>query len=144
MLPPKFKGREIMLMERILNSLNQEFAQQGRCVEVFEYFRSLKVLVWMSSRIFMSLYIACVDPPVFLNGKEMNMYVLRSLFDTYGWLATTFVEVLVQCWDTMMRSLEVMKSGFAFEMMSQYAFMQWDPGVTNILMLMLINAHEGC
>jgi hypothetical protein len=81
---------------------------------------------------------------VFLNGKEMNRYVLRFLFDTYGWLATTFVEVLVQCWDTMMRSLEVMKSGFAFEMMSQYAFMQWDPGVTNILMLTLINAHEGC
>ncbi|MCI17367.1 pentatricopeptide repeat-containing protein, partial [Trifolium medium] len=142
MLPPKFKGGEVLLVERIWNSLNQEFAQQGRCVEVFEYFRSLRGLVWMCSRIFMSLYIACVDPPVFSNGKEMNRYVMRSLFDTYNWLATTFVEVLVQCWDTMMRSLEIMKSGFAFETMSQYAFMQWDPGVTNILKLMLINAHE--
>ncbi|MCH91376.1 hypothetical protein A2U01_0012303, partial [Trifolium medium] len=29
MLPPKFKEREVLLVERIWNSLNQEFAQQG-------------------------------------------------------------------------------------------------------------------
>ncbi|GAU24465.1 hypothetical protein TSUD_319420 [Trifolium subterraneum] len=71
MLAPKFKGIEVLLVERIWNSLNQEFAQQGG-VEVVKYFRSLKVLVWMCSRTFMSLCIACVDSSVFSNGKEMN------------------------------------------------------------------------
>ncbi|KAK2455422.1 hypothetical protein QL285_002878 [Trifolium repens] len=90
----------------------------------------------------MILFIACVEPPVLSNGKEMNRYVVRSLIDTNDWLATTFVEILVQFWDTMIGSLEVMKTGFAFRMMSLYAFMPWDPGDTNILMLMLINTHE--
>ncbi|GAU44639.1 hypothetical protein TSUD_180660 [Trifolium subterraneum] len=75
MLAPKFKGIEVLLVERIWNSLNQEFAQQGVCVEVVKYFRSLKVLVWMCSRTFMSLYIACVDSSVFSNGKEVNRYL---------------------------------------------------------------------
>jgi hypothetical protein len=90
----------------------------------------------------MILFIACVEPPVLSNGKEMNRHVVRSLIDTNDWLGTNFVEILVQFWDTMMGSLEVMKNGFAFGMMSLYAFMPWDPGDTNILMLMLISTHE--
>jgi pentatricopeptide repeat protein len=55
------------------NPLINEFAQQGMCVEVLKYFRSMKFLVHICSRIFMSWFLACADPLVLPNGKEMML-----------------------------------------------------------------------
>jgi hypothetical protein len=75
-------GIEEMLPNTTMwNSLINEFAQQGMCVEVLKYFRNTRVLVHICARIFMSWFIACADPLVLPNGKEVNGCTLRSLVD---------------------------------------------------------------
>ncbi|CAJ2633770.1 unnamed protein product [Trifolium pratense] len=64
----------------------------------------------------------------------MNKYIVRSLFDTNDWLVMTFVEILAQFWNTLMGSLEEMKTGFPFGMVSLRAFRQWEPGELNLPM----------
>ncbi|PNY17266.1 pentatricopeptide repeat-containing protein [Trifolium pratense] len=116
----------------IWNSLINEFAQQGMCVEVFKYFRSIRLLVPICSRILMRLFIACIDP-LLPNGKEMNRYGVRFFVDMNDWLATTLGEILIQFWNTWMGSLDEMKTEFPFGIMLLGAFRQWGPGELNFL-----------
>jgi hypothetical protein len=124
------------------NSLINEFAQQGMCMEIFKG-RSMRLLVVICSRILISLFIACINP-LLSNGKEMNRYEMRFFVDTNDVLATSLVEILMPIWNALMVSLEGVEIGFALGMIPLNAVIQWDLGETNILMFMLINLYECC
>ncbi|CAJ2659011.1 unnamed protein product [Trifolium pratense] len=67
-------------------------------------------------------------------GKEVNVCSWSSLIDRNDWLTTILGETLAQFWNTLMGSLEEMKTGFPFDMLSLRAFQQWDLGELNFPM----------
>jgi pentatricopeptide repeat protein len=131
-------GIEEMLPNTTMwNSLINEFAQQGMCVEVLKYFRSMRLVVHICSRILMSWFKACVDPLVWPNGKEMNGSSLRFLVDRNRLLSTALIELLRQFLNNVMGTLEGMKTGFAFRMKLLHAIIlnrPWNPGALNFPM----------
>jgi pentatricopeptide repeat protein len=110
------------------NSLINDFAQQGMCVEALKYFRNMRFLVHLCARIFLSWFIACADLLVLPNGKEVNGCSLRFLVDRSDLFSTALVETLMQFWNTVMGRSEGMKTRLVFGMMPLHAFIQWDPG----------------
>ncbi|XP_045820885.1 uncharacterized protein LOC123913976 [Trifolium pratense] len=118
-------------------SLISEFAQQGMCLEVLKYFRSMMLLVHICSRTFMSWFIAYADPLLLSNGKEVNGCSLKSLANRNHLLSTTLIEMLRRFWNTMMGTFEEMKAGFDCGMMFLHAIIlnkQWDPEEFNFPM----------
>ncbi|CAJ2657021.1 unnamed protein product [Trifolium pratense] len=67
-------------------------------------------------------------------GKEVNVCSWSSLIDRNDWLTTILGETLAQFWNTLMGSLEEMKTGFPFGTSSLRAFRQWDLGELNFSM----------
>ncbi|GAU39925.1 hypothetical protein TSUD_05170 [Trifolium subterraneum] len=94
---------------------------QGRLVEIFKNLRSSRLLMWICSRTLMSLFIACVNPPL-SNEKEMKRYEMRFSVDTNDVLPTTLLEILMPMWKEVMGSLEGVKIGFAFAMSPLHAY----------------------
>jgi hypothetical protein len=101
-------NKEMVPYTTMWKSLINEFPQQGMCVEVLKYFRNMRFLVHRCSRIFMSWFIACADPLVLPNGKEVNVCSLRSLVDRNHLLSAAFIEMLKQFWNTVMGTLRRM------------------------------------
>jgi hypothetical protein len=113
------------------------YAQQGMCVEVLKYFRSMRFLVHICSRIFMSWFIACVNQLVWPNGKEMSGCSLRYLVERNHLLSTALIELLSQFLNNVRGTLEEKKPGFAFGMMSLYTIIlniPWNLGELNFSM----------
>ncbi|KAK2370303.1 alpha/beta-Hydrolases superfamily protein [Trifolium repens] len=105
----RWSGIEEMLPYTTMwNSLVNEFAQQGMCVEVLKYFRNMRFLVHICSRLFMSWFIACADLLVLPNGKEVNGCSLRSLVDRNHLFSPALIEMLRQFWNTVMGTLRRM------------------------------------
>jgi pentatricopeptide repeat protein len=113
---PWSENEEISPYPTMWNSLINKFAQQGMCVEVLKYFRSMRLVVHICSRILMSWFKACVDPLVWPNGKEMNGCSLRFLVDRNHLLSTALIELLRQFLNNVMGTLEGMKTGIIFRM----------------------------
>jgi hypothetical protein len=90
------------------NSLINDFAQQGMCVEALKYFRNMRFLVHLCARIFLSWFIACADLLVLPNGKEVNGCSLRSLVDRNHLFSPALIEMLRQFWNTVMGTLRRM------------------------------------
>jgi pentatricopeptide repeat protein len=131
---PWSENEEISPYPTMWNSLINKFAQQGMCVEVLKYFRSMRLVVHICSRILMSWFKACVDPLVWPNGKEMNGSSLRFLVDRNRLLSTALIELLRQFLNNVMGTLEGMKIGFAFRMKLLHAIIlnrPWNPGALN-------------
>jgi hypothetical protein len=99
--------------------------------------QSMRLLVQICSRIFLSWFIACVDLLVLPNGNEVNGCSLRFLFDRNHFLSTTLIEMLRQLWNAVMGTLEEMKPGFAFGMMFLHTIIlniPWNLGELNFPM----------
>jgi hypothetical protein len=77
-----------------------------------------------------------------LNGKRRNRDEVRPLANIIDLLAITLVERLMQYWNTLLESLVGVKIEFGLGMVFLHAFIQWDPGETNIPML--VSTHECC
>jgi hypothetical protein len=102
----RWSGIEEMLPNTTMwISLIKEFAQQGMCVEVLKYFGNMRFLVHICARVFMSWFIACADPSVLPNGKEVNGCSLRSLVDRNHLFSPALIEMLRNFWNTVMGSL---------------------------------------
>jgi len=59
------------------NSWTNEFAKQGMHGEFFKYF-SMKLMIQLCLKIFISSFSECIDQPVLRNEKNMHAYVLST------------------------------------------------------------------
>jgi hypothetical protein len=125
------------------NSLMSGVTQQGILVEFYKYWRKrLDAVVVPNGVVLNSFILPCDDSLVMLNGKRMNRDEVRPLANIIDLLAITLVERLMQYWNTLLESLVGVKIEFGLGMVFLHAFIQWDPGETNIPML--VSTHECC